>query len=81
MVSKQQYESIQESIVDIIDGSGRPIDPSGLLLCLREQGISRELGSTIMWEMIGAGYIIRSTDWLLSHRSEVETQTENIAYQ
>ena len=76
MVSKQKYESIQTLIMSIINGAGSSIDPVDLLAHLRREGVSRELGSAIMWEMIGAGYISRSKDWSLSPRRELEQQAE-----
>lgn len=74
MISRQRYEDIQRLIWSIIDEADSSIDPVSLLTHLRKEGISRELGSTIMWEMIGAGYINRSRDWCLSHEKDVSPE-------
>lgn len=64
MVSRQEYLDIKQRILSIIEESNSPIDPSLLLARLREEeGVSRELGSAIMWEMIRSGDISRSEDW------------------
>lgn len=72
MIDQQRYESIQSLIISIIDDADVSIDPVELLEDLRGKGISRELGSTIMWEMIGAGHISKSKDWHLSPKQKVE---------
>lgn len=65
MVGREEYDRVQKRILSIIE-THSSIDPVSLLAQLRQEDISRELGSTIMWEMIGAGYINRSRDWRLS---------------
>jgi len=77
MVSRQEYVDIRGQILSIIEESGSPIDPSRLLARLREEeGVSRELGSAILWEMIRAGYIDRSEDWLVSRGSHPWREVE-----
>lgn len=66
MVSREEYVDIREKILSIVEESDSPINPSDLLTRLHEEGVSRELGSAIIWEMIRAGYINRSKDWRVS---------------
>jgi hypothetical protein len=74
VVSRQDYEHIQNLILSIIDKAGSSADPVSLLAQLRHEGIPRELGSTIMWEMIGAGHINQSRDWRLSREERVSPE-------
>lgn len=74
MISKQKYEEIQSRILVIIDKTDSPTNSVSLLAKLRQEDIPRELGSTIMWEMIGAGYINRSRDWRLSREKDVSSE-------
>ena len=76
MVSKQEYREIQERILALIHESGSSVEPPALLACLRKEGYSRELASTIMWEMIAAGYIKRSKDWRLSQERDLTQEVE-----
>lgn len=80
MVSREEYESIRSRIMQIIDGANPSIDPADLLRELRRDGISRELGSTVMLEMVGAGYISRRpSDWQLSRGQETQAPAEVVA--
>ncbi len=75
MVSRQEYVDIKQRILTIIEESSSPIDPSLLLTRLREEeGVSRELGSAIIWEMIRAGDIDRSSDWRVSRGTHSEQE-------
>lgn len=75
MVSRDEYRRIQERILELMHECGSSIDPPDLLARLRqEEGISQELGSAIMWEMIRAGYISRSDDWRLSPKKELKQE-------
>lgn len=76
MVSRQEYRSIQRRILSLIRESDSTIDAADLLVRLRQEGISRELAGTIMWEMIAAGYISRSKDWHLSPEREITQEVE-----
>jgi hypothetical protein len=76
MVNSQEYRAIQEHIYELIRDSNSSIPPPELLARLRQEGIPRELASTIMWEMIAAGYISRSKDWLLSPEREPTQELE-----
>jgi hypothetical protein len=74
MISKEQYEEIAERIIALVKEADSSIDSAALLEELRREGISREVGSTIMLEMIGAGYISRrAEDWRLTSNHEVFT--------
>jgi hypothetical protein len=76
MVNSQQYRAIRDQIYALIRESDSSIDPPELLARLRQEGIPREVASTIMWEMIAAGYISRSKDWLLSPEREPTQELE-----
>jgi hypothetical protein len=76
MVSKQEYRAIQERILALIRESDSSVEPPDLLSRLRQEGYSRELASTIMWEMIAAGYIKRSKDWHLSQERDLTQEVE-----
>ena len=68
MVSKQEYNDIQERILSIVEESNSPVAPTELLERVRDDyGVPRELGSAVLWEMIRAGYIDRSEDWRVSY--------------
>jgi hypothetical protein len=75
MLSREEYRSIQERIQALIRKSDSSIDPPELLARLRDQyGIPQGLGSTIMWEMIRAGYIGRSEGWRLYIKKELRKE-------
>jgi hypothetical protein len=76
MVNSQEYKAIQEHIYALIRESDSSIHPPELLARLRQEGITREVASTIMWEMIASGYINRSKDWLLSPEREPTQELE-----
>lgn len=76
MVSKQQYRFIQGRILSLVRASGSSMGPGDLLARLRQEGVSRELAATIMWEMIAAGYIGRSADWRLTPQRELTEEVE-----
>lgn len=74
MIDEERYEQVQQHIFSIIDEAGSSIDPADLLANLYQHNVSRELGSTIMWEMIGAGRINRrAEDWHLSRSQGVSS--------
>jgi len=74
MISKEQYGEVEERIMALVDEADPSITPADLLKELSREGISRELGSTIMLEMIGAGYISRQPeDWRLSPKREASS--------
>lgn len=73
MVGREKYGDIQERILDILEFDS-PMDPSKLLARLREEGVSREVGSAIMWEMIRAGRINRSDDWRVSRKTDAREE-------
>jgi len=53
-----------------------PVMPHQVVEKLQEQGVSADVGSSALWEMIGTGEVELSTDWRLSirnHRSELAT--------
>ena len=76
MVSKQEYRSIQERILELMHEAGPSVDPVDLVDLMRQEGISRELAATVMWEMVAAGYISRSRDWRLSPERESTREIE-----
>ena len=72
VISKEEYGEIRERIMALVAEADPSIDPVDLLKELRQEGISRELGSTVMLEMIGAGYISRQAeDRQLSRNQEI----------
>jgi hypothetical protein len=79
LLSAERYQEIRGQIQEIIRGSGEPLEPSELIVRLRERGVSRELGSTILWEMIGAGYVTRSETWELNLTQRAEQESEFVA--
>jgi hypothetical protein len=74
MISKEQYREIEERIIALVDEVDPSIDSAALLEELRREGISREVGTTMILEMIGAGYISRrAEDWQLTSKQEAST--------
>ena len=60
-----QAQKAQESVM-----------PHEVVEKLQKQGVSADVGSSALWEMIGTGEVELSTDWRLStrnHRSELAT--------
>lgn len=80
MVSKTEYLSIRNRILEIVGRADSSVDPSDLLRELRNDGTSRELGSTIMLEMVGAGQISRrAEDWHLTCKESNIRGTHSLA--
>lgn len=54
----------------------KPVMPHEVVEKLQKQGVRADVGSSALWEMIGAGEVELSNDWRLStkgHRSELAT--------
>lgn len=76
MISQDRYDEISKQIIDIISGADSPIKASDLVKELRQCDIPREIGSTIMLEMVGAGYLSRRPEdrrLSLTENNRVET--------
>ena len=79
MVSREEYRSIQAAILSLLEDDSA-IEPPELLARLSsDYGIPEGLGSTVMWEMIRAGYIGRSEDWRLTRIKDLAPEAEAIA--
>lgn len=76
MITEEKYEAVQRLIISIIEEAGCSIDAADLLNRLREENISREVGSTIMWEMVGADYLSRSENWRLSPNRKLKQEVK-----
>jgi hypothetical protein len=79
MVDRRDYESIQKRILSLLREDDSSIEPPELLAQLNKEGIPQGLASTIMWEMIRAGYIRLEEGWRLSRGRKLEQRAEVLA--
>jgi len=67
------YTSAERLIAEALDRArkaNKPIMPHEVVETLQEQGVRPNVGSSALWEMIGAGEIELSNDWRLSTRDD-----------
>ncbi len=79
MLQDPIYASAERFITEALvqaQKAQEPVMPHEVVERLQKQGISADVGSSALWEMIGAGEVDLSTDWRLStkdQRSELAT--------
>jgi hypothetical protein len=73
------YASAERFITETIvqaQKAQEPVMPHEVVEKLQKQGVSADVGSSALWEMIGTGEVELSKDWRLTtrtHRSELAT--------